>query len=235
MSCRSRPSILIGLFLLQSRGTARVGACSGRSCCSGSPSWPCSASRRSCQSPASCGALDPRYAVDLFADHGWHAFVALGAVVLAVTGAEALYADMGHFGRRPIRLAWFGLVLPALVLNYFGQGALLLRDPDARRATRSILLVPDWALCAAGRAGDAGDRHRLAGGDLGRLLADPAGDPARLSAAHGDPPHLGSEIGQIYIPRVNWIADGRRRCRWWSASAPRATWPRPTASRSPAP
>ena len=67
----------------------------------------------------------------LFRHHGWRAFVALGAVVLAVTGAEALYADMGHFGRRPIRLAWFTLVLPALVLNYFGQGALLLRDPAA--------------------------------------------------------------------------------------------------------
>ena len=76
-------------------------------------------------------ALDPRYAVGLFGHAGWQAFVALGAIVLAVTGAEALYADMGHFGRAPIRLAWFGLVLPGLVLNYFGQGALVLREPAA--------------------------------------------------------------------------------------------------------
>jgi KUP system potassium uptake protein len=81
----------------------------------------------------------------LFEHAGWQAFVALGAIVLAVTGAEALYADMGHFGRTPIRLAWLGLVLPGLVLNYFGQGALVLRDSTALEHP-FYHLVPVWAL-----------------------------------------------------------------------------------------
>ena len=90
-------------------------------------------------------AVDPRHAVAFFAEHGWHGFAVLGAVFLVVTGGEALYADMGHFGKRPIRLAWFALVLPALLLNYFGQGALLLRDPAAAEQP-FFLLAPDWAL-----------------------------------------------------------------------------------------
>ena len=89
-------------------------------------------------------ALHPGYAIGLFAGAGCQAFVALGAIVLAVTGAEALYADMGHFGRQPIRVAWFAVVLPGLVLNYFGQGALLLRDPSA-------LEHPFYHLAPAGR------------------------------------------------------------------------------------
>ena len=92
------------------------------------------------RNPGVLAALDPS-AVGLFGHDGWQAFVALGAIVLAVTGAEALYADMGHFGRAPIRLAWFGLVLPALVLNYFGQGALLLLGPRPSR-TRSTTWPP---------------------------------------------------------------------------------------------
>ena len=122
--------------------------------------------------------------------HGWHAFVVLGSVVLAVTGGEALYADMGHFGKRPIRLAWFGLVLPALVLNYFGQGALLLCD--ARRGGEPLLPAGAGLGAAAhGGAGHRRHRDRLAGGDLGGVLHDPAGGAAGLLAAPGDPPHLG--------------------------------------------
>ena len=90
-------------------------------------------------------ALDPRYARRSVRDAGWQAFVALGAIVLAVTGAEALYADMGHFGPLPIRVAWFGLVLPGLALNYFGQGALLLRSPEALEHP-FYHLAPSWAL-----------------------------------------------------------------------------------------
>ena len=93
-------------------------------------------------------AVDPLYGVALFRQLGWGAFVALGAIVLAVTGAEALYADMGHFGKAPIRFAWLGLVLPALVLNYFGQGALLLRHP---RGGRQPLLPPRPRLPALSR------------------------------------------------------------------------------------
>ena len=84
-----------------------------------------------------CGRCSPHYALAFLLAHPGVAFVALGAVVLCVTGGEALYADMGHFGKRPIRIAWFGLVMPALVLNYFGQGALLLAQPEQGRATRS--------------------------------------------------------------------------------------------------
>jgi KUP system potassium uptake protein len=86
-------------------------------------------------------ALGPWHAVAFFEDNPILGFFSLGAAVLALTGAEALYADMGHFGRRPIQLAWFGLVLPALLLNYFGQGALLLRDPEAI-ANPFYLLAP---------------------------------------------------------------------------------------------
>ena len=75
-------------------------------------------------------------------DNGWHGFLVLGSVFLVVTGGEALYADMGHFGRRPIRIAWFALVLPALLLNYFGQGALLLSHPDGGGVARSICMAP---------------------------------------------------------------------------------------------
>jgi KUP system potassium uptake protein len=90
-------------------------------------------------------AVNPMYAVHFFTDNHWLAFVALGAVVLAVTGGETLYADMGHFGRVPIRIAWFGLVLPSLLLNYFGQGALLLHNPAAVK-NPFYLLAPEWVL-----------------------------------------------------------------------------------------
>lgn len=90
-------------------------------------------------------ALNPMYAVRFFIEYKAVSFFALGAVVLAITGVEALYADMGHFGKFPIRLAWFTVVLPSLVLNYFGQGALLLKNPEAIK-NPFFLLAPDWAL-----------------------------------------------------------------------------------------
>ena len=163
--------------------------------------------------------------------HGWPAFIVLGAVVLAVTGAEALYADMGHFGRPPIRIAWFALVLPALLLNYFGQGALLLRRSGRGARIRSTCwpragrLYP-LVVLATWRHGD-----RVAGADLGRVLAHAAGGPARLPAA----------ARRCATPRRRRGPDLRARestgcCSaawscWCSAFSPRATWPRPTASR----
>src|SRR5208282_1311989 len=98
-----------------------------------------------CPLPAIVRALDPRQAIDLILLNPWQGFVLLGAVVLAVTGAEALYADMGHFGRRPIRKTWFWIVFPSLLLNYFGQGALLLRNPLALD-NPFYRLAPGWAL-----------------------------------------------------------------------------------------
>jgi len=90
-------------------------------------------------------AINPYYAAHLLMELGWHGFLIMGAVVLAITGAEALYADMGHFGLKPIRYAWFGFVFPALLLNYFGQGALLIGHP--RCDTKSLLFTcPTWAM-----------------------------------------------------------------------------------------
>ena len=121
------------------------------------------------------------------------AFIAMGSVVLAVTGAEALYADMGHFGRKPIRVSWLYFVLPALLLNYMGQGAMILsQDPAQALADgQGPVLLPrsGHAAAAAGAARDRGDDHRQPGGDFGRLLGHPAGDPARLRPAPQDHPH----------------------------------------------
>lgn len=138
-------AVLFALFTFQSGGTGRVGAVFGPVMIT----WficlfVLGASELDFHSPV-WAALDPRQAARFFYEHQWQGFLALGALVLAVTGAEALYADMGHFGRNPIRLSWFLLVFPALIVNYFGQGALLLRDPEAIR-NPFYLLAPDWAL-----------------------------------------------------------------------------------------
>ena len=118
------------------------------------------------------------------------AFIALGAVVLAVTGAEALYADMSHFGRRPIRAAWTYFVLPCLLLNYFGQGALVIARPHHRSTTPSTSSAPHSLRIAAGRALHPGHHHRQPGGHHRRLFHGPAMHPARPVSAHGSPPHL---------------------------------------------
>src|SRR5206468_3913248 len=96
--------------------------------------------------PAVLAAFDPFNALDFLVERGWAVFAAVGAIVLALTGAEALYADMGHFGHRPIRVAWLGLVLPALTLNYLGQAALLMRDPKALANPFFHLFPQDWLI-----------------------------------------------------------------------------------------
>ena len=132
------------------------------------------------------------------------AFLALGAVVLAVTGTEALYADMGHFGRSPIRRAWLFFVMPALVLNYFGQGALILADPAAVK-NPFYLLAPAWALLPLVVLATCADGHRVAGRHLGRVLADARRRSrwaiARASRSSTRP---SAQIGQIYVPFINW-------------------------------
>ena len=130
--------ILVGLFVIQRHGTHRVGGLFGPVMVL----WFFTIAILGFQldRPGARGALAPStpgMRSDFFVEHGWHGFAVLGAVVLVVTGAEALYADMGHFGRFPIRLAWFGLVLPALLINYFGQGALLLVRGEAAARSRS--------------------------------------------------------------------------------------------------
>ena len=196
--------VLLGLFLIQSRGTARVGALFGPVMLVWFATLGLLGLAQIVQNPAVLAALDPRYALGLFGHAGWQAFVALGAIVLAVTGAEALYADMGHFGRTPIRLAWFGLVLPGLVLNYFGQGALVLREPAALEHP-FYHLVPGWALwpliglatCATIIASQA----VISGVFSLTRQAIQLGYLPRMTVRHTS----ATEIGQIYIPRVNWL------------------------------
>ena len=147
-------------------------------------------------------AINPYYAVTFLANHGVIGLVTLGAVFLAVTGGEALYADLGHFGRRPIQTAWFGLVLPALVINYFGQGALLLAHPEAianpfYRLVPDMLLVPMvfLATCATVIASQA----VITGAYSLTYQAIQLGLLPRLAILHTSAAHF----GQIYIPRVN--------------------------------
>jgi KUP system potassium uptake protein len=147
-------------------------------------------------------AINPWYAVRFFAHNGWHGFFILGAVVLVVTGAEALYADMGHFGRRPIRLAWFAVVFPALVLNYFGQGALMLRD-SAAAANPFYLLVPQPLLypmvILATMAAVIASQALISGAFSLTQSAMQLGYSPRITVKHTSV----REAGQIYIPEVN--------------------------------
>ena len=148
--------------------------------------------------------MNPLYGVSLFREHGRQAFVLLGAVVLVVTGGEALYADMGHFGARPIRLAWFYLVLPALLLNYFGQGALILRDPSAAanpffNLAPRMLLYPLVALATI--AAIIASQALISGAFSLTQQAVQLGYCPRVNIIHTSK----TEAGQIYIPEVNAI------------------------------
>jgi KUP system potassium uptake protein len=153
--------------------------------------------------PVVLTAADPRHAFAFFRDHGWHGFAVLGAVFLVVTGGEALYADMGHFGKRPIRIAWFTLVLPALLLNYFGQAALLLSHPKAA-AQPFFLLAPEWALLPlvllATAAAIIASQALISGAFSLTRQAIQLGYCPRLDIEHTS----SDEIGQIYVPQVNW-------------------------------
>ena len=196
--------VVIALFALQRKGTSVIGALFGPITVVWFLAIAALGLVAIAANPQVLHALDPRYAIDFVTRHGVASFVVLGAVLLAFTGAEALYADMGHFGKTPIRIAWFGLVFPALVLNYFGQGALLIADPKAIE-NPFYLLAPAWALYPHGGARHRGDGDRFAGDDLRHLFADQAGDPARLPAAHDVMQTSAKEIGQIYIPGANWL------------------------------
>jgi len=197
-------AVLFGLFVLQSRGTAQVGAVFGPVMLLWFAALGLLGLLQILANPHVLLALDPRHAVGLFGVAGWQAFVALGAIVLAVTGAEALYADMGHFGKLPIRLAWLGLVLPGLVLNYFGQGALVLREPAALEHP-FYHLVPSWGLWPliglATLATVIASQAVISGVFSLTRQAIQLGYLPRMSVRHTSP----TEIGQIYIPRVNWL------------------------------
>jgi KUP system potassium uptake protein len=156
------------------------------------------------QTPQVLAALLPLYAIDFAIRNGFIAFVALGAVTLAVTGAEALYTDMGHFGRKPIRLAWFGLVLPALLANYYGQGGLLLTDATALQ-NPFFKLAPQWALypmvVLATVAAVIASQATISGAYSMAQQAALLGLSPRVRIQHTS----ASEFGQIYVPAINWI------------------------------
>jgi KUP system potassium uptake protein len=197
-------SLLIGLFVIQSYGTARVGVLFGPVTVLWFVTLGVLGFGSIVETPAVLVAVSPVYAYRFFADHPLISFIALGAVVLAVTGTEALYADMGHFGRRPIQVAWVGLVWPALLANYFGQGALLLRRPEAVE-NPFFLLAPEWfllplvvlATCATVIASQA----VISGAFSLTQQAIQLGLLPRMRIAHTS----AREGGQIYISLVNWL------------------------------
>jgi KUP system potassium uptake protein len=195
--------VLVVLFLVQARGTASVGALFGPIMCLWFVVLATLGVISILAEPSVLRAVSPMYAVQFFIDHHWYGVLALGAVVLAVTGGEALYADMGHFGRRPIRLAWLWFVWPALLLNYFGQGALLLRDPTATESP-FYLLAPSWGLyplvALATAATVIASQAVISGAFSVTRQAMQLGYCPRLTVIHTS----AREIGQIYIPLVNW-------------------------------
>jgi KUP system potassium uptake protein len=155
------------------------------------------------QAPQILVALNPVYAVEFLLDRGWHVLAALGAIVLALTGAEALYADMGHFGKTPIRLAWSALVLPALALNYMGQGALLIHDPSAIVNPFFRLFPSTWVLpmvAFAAVAAVIASQAVISGAFSMTKQAIQLGFLPRMEVVYTSV----REAGQIYLPRVNW-------------------------------
>jgi KUP system potassium uptake protein len=194
--------IIIALFVIQRHGTARVGALFGPIMCAYFVVIALLGGYQIVQEPGILAALNPAYGVAFIGETPVVAFLALGAVVLAVTGTEALYADMGHFGRSPIRRAWLFFVMPAPVINYFGQGSLLSRSraQSRIRSTFSRLRGRSYTTGRAGqRRGDC-----LAGGHLGHLFPDPCGDPDGLrSRLHIEHTSSGRWVRST-LPFINW-------------------------------
>jgi KUP system potassium uptake protein len=194
--------VLVGLFLGQRFGTAKVGALFGPLMVVWFFVLAAMGIREIAFRPEIFAAVNPLVAVRFMIAHGYHAFVLLGAVVLAVTGAEALYADMGHFGKKPIRLAWFWLVFPCLLLNYFGQGALILREPTAVEnpfylLAPRIMLYPLVAL--ATMATIIASQALISGAFSLTQQCVQLGYSPRVTIIHTS----AREAGQIYIPEVN--------------------------------
>ena len=196
--------ILIGLFVIQSHGTERIGFLFGPVMIVWFVTIALLGVRWVLQDFHVLTAFNPMHGVEFFAGNGFHAFVVLGSVFLVVTGGEALYADMGHFGRRPIRLAWFGLVLPALFLNYLGQGAMLINRPEAA-VNPFYLLAPRWAqlplVALATMAAIIASQALISGAFSLTRQAIQLGYSPRLDIQYTSP----HQQGQIYIPQVNWL------------------------------
>src|SRR5689334_5997297 len=195
-------AVLLALFVFQRFGTASIGVTFGPIMALWFLVIGLLGAAEIAREPRVLFALNPWYGLQFFAANGRTGFLVLGAVVLAVTGAEALYADMGHFGKRPIRLAWFGLVFPALLLNYFGQGALVLRDPSAA-SNPFFLLAPSailWPLVVIATIATVIASQALISGAFSLTQQSvQLGYSPRVTIIHTSHAHA----GQIYIPEVN--------------------------------
>ncbi len=195
--------ILVALFTFQKSGTARVGSIFGPIILLYFLMLGVLGIRGISDNLSVLGALNPTYGLGFLLTHGWHGFLILGAVFLAVTGGEALYADMGHFGKKPIRLAWFTVVLPGLLLNYYGQGALLLKDPTAAE-NPFYLLAPTWSLypvvIITTLATVVASQALISGVFSLTRQAIQLGFCPRMQIVHTS----SHEIGQIYLPHMNW-------------------------------
>ncbi len=199
--------IIVGLFMVQRLGTGFVGKFFGPVIVLWFGTLAVTGVMQIVQAPAILAALNPLHAWEFLSTRGWHLFAAVGAIVLALTGAEALYADMGHFGRKPIQWAWTGLVLPSLALNYMGQGALLMRDPAAienpfYRLFPQALLIP--ALVLATLAAIIASQAVISGAYSMTKQAIQLGFLPRMTVRYTS----AHEAGQIYVPAVNWLLLG---------------------------
>ena len=195
--------ILFGLFAVQKHGTAGIGKFFGPITLVWFAAISTLGLLHIAQEPAILWAISPHYAFNFIIEQPGTTFIILGAVVLCVTGGEALYADMGHFGKKPIRLAWFAVVMPSLTLNYFGQGALLLREPDAV-ANPFFNMAPDWALIPmvvlATAATVIASQALISGAFSVTKQVIQLGFLPRMQIDHTSE----HDTGQIYMPFVNW-------------------------------
>jgi KUP system potassium uptake protein len=197
--------ILVGLFALQSRGTERISRLFGPVMVAWFLVLGVLGLRQIIEHPEVLRAVSPSYGVQLFVDQPGKAFFALGSIFLVVTGGEALYADMGHFGRRPIQLSWYTFVLPGLLLNYFGQAAVLASHPGEEVGNPFFRLAPDWAITPlailATMATVIASQALISGAFSLTAQAVQLDYLPRLAIRHTSHSH----IGQIYVPLVNWL------------------------------
>ena len=197
-------AVLVALFAIQRFGTAAIGRLFGPVMLVWFAVIGAAGLGQVVPHPEILEALSPLYGLEFFGDHPGVAFIALGAIVLTITGAEALYADMGHFGHRPISRAWFFVVFPALTLNYMGQGSLILESPSAIE-NPFFLLIPDWSrvpmVLLATVATVIASQAVISGAFSVTRQAVQLGFLPRLRIRHTS----AEEIGQVYVPAVNWL------------------------------
>ena len=197
-------TIIVMLFMMQRRGTGGIGKIFGPLTLTWFITIAILGAIQIVHEPSVLAAVSPTYAISFFLQNGARGFLVLGTVFLVVTGGEALYADMGHFGRRPIRFAWFAVVLPALLINYFGQGALIFNQPAAAAEHTFFRLAPSWftipLVILATAAASIASQAVISGAFSLTRQAVQLGYSPRVQIEHTS----AREIGQIYIPGVNW-------------------------------